>query len=111
MKTVKDLLNIPGFTAVCRGNEDTPVTGGYIGDLLSVVMGNMEQGQVWLTVQSHMNIVAVASLREAAAIVITHDFEPEEDTVEAAREEGITLLKTSLNPFEAAKLLMKELCL
>jgi predicted transcriptional regulator len=68
------------------------ILGGHCGDLLSEVMGNAPIGAIWLTVQGHQNIVAVAVLREMAAIVITGGNEPDEDTKEKANQEGIPLL-------------------
>ena len=105
---LKDIVKLEGFEVVVDGDFDTEVSGGYMGDLLSVVMGNLEEGQLWITIQSHVNIVAVASLRGASAIVIAHGFSPDEETIASAKEEGIVILKTSLAPFEAVKKLVKE---
>ena len=79
-----------------------------MGDLLSVVMGNAAEEQVWITIQSHVNIVAVASLRSVSAIIIAHGFEPDEDTIESAREEEITILTTKLDPFSIARKLIRD---
>ena len=68
--------------------------GGYTSDLLSCVMaGAMHQG-VWVTLQAHINIVAVAALLDLAAIIITEDALPDPATVEKANQEGIVLLST-----------------
>ena len=107
--TVKDLLKIEDFKIAVEGDMDLPVTCGYSGDLLSVVMGYAEEESAWITIQSHVNIVAVASLRGVSAIIIAHGFEPNEDTVESAKDEGITILTTPLDPFQAAKKLVTEL--
>jgi predicted transcriptional regulator len=71
---------------------DREVRDGYCGDLLSDVMGNAPAGCVWFTVQGHQNIVAVAVLREMAAIIITGDQEPDEETIQKAEQEGIPIL-------------------
>ena len=71
---------------------DREIQGGYCGDLLSDVMGNAPIGCIWLTVQTHQNIVAVAVLREMAAIVLSGGQEPDQETVEKANEEGIPIL-------------------
>ena len=71
---------------------DHQIQGGYCGDLLSDVMGNAPIGCIWLTVQTHQNIVAVAVLREMAAIVLSGGQEPDQETVEKADEEGIPIL-------------------
>ena len=78
------------------------VAGGIACDLLSVVMSKAAKGDLWMTVQSHPNVVAVAVLGELAGIVITHGFDPEPATVAKAQEEGVPLLTTSASSFEVA---------
>ncbi len=68
------------------------VKGGYCGDLLSEIMANAPPGCVWLTVQGHQNIVAVAVLREMAAVVLTGGRNPDEETVRKADQEEIPIL-------------------
>lgn len=106
---VKDLLKIPELSLAVKGDTELDVSGGYMGDLLSVVMGNAEENQVWITIQSHVNIVAVATLRGVSAIIIAHGFQPDEDTVKSAKEEGISIFTTELDPFAIAKKLVTEL--
>jgi len=76
------------------------VTGGYASDLLSDVMGNADAGQLWITLQTHKNVMAIASLKDLAAILLVNDNEPENDTLAQSNEEGIPLLGTSLGTFE-----------
>ena len=71
---------------------DREVSAGYCGDLLSDVMANAQKGGIWLTVQSHQNVVAVAVLRELAAIVFVNGRVPDEETKTKAEAEGIPLL-------------------
>ncbi len=78
------------------------VRGGYVGDLLSDVMANGREGDLWITRQIHQNIVAVASLKDLAGIVLVRGAEPAEDTLEKAAKENIPLLTTDLPAFEAA---------
>jgi hypothetical protein len=78
------------------------VRGGYCGDLLSDVMANAPPGCVWMTVQGHMNIVAVALLRDVAAIVLTGDRRPDAETVARADQEGIPLLTWRGSSYELA---------
>jgi len=79
---------------------DRIIKGGYTGDLLSDVMGNADSGQVWITLQTHKNVMAIASLKDLAAIILVKDHEPEEDTLEQSNEENIPILGTSLQAFE-----------
>lgn len=78
---------------------DTEVTGGYAADLLSCAMAKAQEGNVWVTLQSHPNIVAVASLLDLAGIIITEGMIPDPATMEKAEEEGIPILTTGLTTF------------
>jgi len=71
------------------------LSGGYVSDLLSDVMGHAKEGEVWITLQSHANVVAIASLKELAAILLVKGIEPDGAVVEKAREEGVTILGTN----------------
>jgi hypothetical protein len=75
---------------------------GYVSDMLSCVMTGAGQHSVWVTLQAHGNIVAVARLLDLAAIIITEDAQPDEKTIAKANEEGITLLTTKENSFNIA---------
>ena len=78
------------------------VAGGYVSDLLSHVMGQAAAGQVWITMQGHQNIIAVASLVGLSAVVIAGGVEPDTATREKAAEQGIVLCVTSRPVFETA---------
>jgi predicted transcriptional regulator len=71
---------------------DRRIQGGYCGDLLSDVMANAPDGCIWLTVQTHQNIVSVAVLHEMAAIVLTGGHAPDQETIAKAEEEGVPIL-------------------
>ena len=75
-------------------------TGGYVSDLLSDVMAGAKAGDVWITLQIHQNIVAVATLKELAAIIIIGGRQPEKQTLAKAEEEKIPILLTELPAFE-----------
>ena len=83
-------------------HHDRQIQGGYCGDLLSDVMANAPNGCIWLTVQTHQNIVAVAVLHEMAAIVLTGGQEPDQETIVKADEEGIPILMWPTTAFELA---------
>jgi len=76
------------------------IRGGYVSDLLSDVMGFAEEGEIWITLQTHQNVAAVASLKELPAILLVKGFEPEPETIKHSNEEGIPILGTSLTTFE-----------
>jgi predicted transcriptional regulator len=81
---------------------ENEVSGGYVSDLLSDVMGSAAEGEVWITLQTHQNIMAIASLKDLAAVILVKGFEPEEDTVEHSNEEGIPVLGCNADTFEIA---------
>lgn len=84
------------------GDINKKIEGIYICDLLSNVIASARSGDLWLTVQGHLNILAVADLTDVAAVVVVEGNEPDQDTVERAAEKGITLLKSSKPAFELA---------
>ena len=83
-----------------KENLDREVTGGYVSDLLSDVLANSRLGNVWVTLQIHQNIVAVASMKEIAAIIIVNGRKPEQETIEKAETENIPIMVTDLPAFE-----------
>jgi hypothetical protein len=86
-------------TCTAGGKLKREVTGGYASDLLSCVMAKAQAGNVWVTLQAHPNIVAVASLLNLTGIIITEGVDPDEATRTKAEEEGVPLLKTPLTTF------------
>jgi len=76
------------------------VTGGYVSDLLSDVMANARKGNIWITLQIHQNIVAVASLNELSGIILINNREPEEDTIKKAESERIPILVSDIPAFD-----------
>ena len=81
---------------------DRQIQGGYCGDLLSDVMANAPTGCIWLTVQTHQNIVNVAVLHEMAAIVLTGGQTPDQETIDRANEQGVPLLMSSASAYDLA---------
>lgn len=79
---------------------DNEITGGYASDLLSDVMGHSQEGQVWITLQTHRNIIGIASLKDLAAVILVKGFTPDSDTADLAVAEGVALLGTPMQAFE-----------
>ena len=88
---------------------DREITGGYVSDLLSDVMGNSTEGDVWVTLQTHRNVVAIASLKELACVLLVGSLAPEQNTIEHSNKEGIPVLGTALSTFEIAGLLYQKI--
>lgn len=85
------------------------VKGAFVGDLLSLVMVHAKEADIWLTVQGHINSVAVAVLVNIPAIILTHGIIPNEEMIQKADEEAITILSTSKSSFEMARALAQIL--
>ncbi len=100
VRELPDLL--PVEVACGASGLDREVEDGYCGDLLSDVMANAPHGAIWLTIQSHQNIVAVAVLREMAAIVLVNSRLPDGDAKAKADQEGIPILTTPLPAYQLA---------
>jgi len=101
--TVREIAEKLGLSATsAQGGLESEVGGGIVGDLLSVVMSQASKGDLWITVQCHPNIVAVASLTGMSGIVVAHGYTPEPETLEKARQEGVPVLTTSASSFEVA---------
>jgi hypothetical protein len=83
-----------------KGSLDRELTGGYASDLLSDVLANSREGNIWITLQIHQNIVAVATMKDLAGIVLVNKREPDQETLEKAEEENIVILVSELPTFE-----------
>jgi hypothetical protein len=81
---------------------ETEVTGGYSSDLMSDVIAHSREGDLWITLQAHQNIVAVASMNGLAGIILVNGREPEEATVAKAQAEGLPVMVSTLPTFELA---------
>lgn len=79
---------------------DREVTGGYASDLLSDVLGNSKEGNLWITLQIHQNIVGVASMKDLAGIILVNNREPEPETLEKAELEELPIMVTEMPTFE-----------
>lgn len=96
---VRELVDRLGLKPFSSGEMEREVTGGYASDLLSCVMARAKAGYVWVTLQSHPNVVAVASLLNLAAVIITEGVVPDEETVNRAQEHDVNLLGSPQTTF------------
>ena len=93
-------LNLDVITS--KDYEYRDVLGCYIGDLLSHVMGKAQEGDAWITIMNNINIVAVASLTEAACIILSEGISVDEKIIEKADGEGIVILKSDMTAYQLA---------
>ena len=86
---------------VCNVNKlDVEVVNAYVSDLLSDVLANSEENYLWITLQIHPNIVAIANIKGLAGIVIINGREPEEETIKKAEEKGIPIMVSQMTAYE-----------
>ena len=83
---------------------DRGIDGCYISDLLSDVMGNAMEGNIWITLQTHKNVMAVASLKELACIILVKNLVPNDETIEQSNDEDLPILQANLPTYEIAGL-------
>ena len=107
--TVSQLIERMELTVFHAPEPEREVTGGYVGDLLSWVMGRAEPGQAWLTIMSNQNVAAVAALADVACVILTEGVQPDADLLKKAQAQGIDLLGTGASSFEAAAALSRTL--
>ena len=91
-----------GFTPICNPDGEREISGVYLGDLLSWVMGKARQDNAWITIMSNMNVIAVASLSDVSCVIFAEGVMPDEAVIEAARARGINLISSPLPIYETA---------
>ena len=98
--TVREIVQALGLEILAGKEEaEQPVTGGYASDLLSCVMAGARAGNIWVTLQGHPNVAAVASLLQLAAVIVTEGAPVDPATLQRAEENRIVLLSTPQDTF------------
>ena len=106
---VRELAHVMALTEFIMPEPDREVNGGYVGDLLSWVMGMAQAGNAWLTIMSNQNVAAVALMAEVACVVLTEGVVPDETLRQRAEQQNINILGTKLSTFDAASVLKQLL--
>ena len=99
LQDVIDQLQLKVLTQTADFSKVEP-TGGYTSDLLSCVMAGAQHAGIWVTLQAHINIVAVAALLELSAVIITENSQPDSSTIAKANQEGVVLLSSNKTSFQ-----------
>lgn len=107
MKTV-DIAQSLSLEILC-GDPGREVTGCYAGDLLSWVMSHAHQDEVWLTIMSNANVVAVASLVDVACVILAENVMPDADVLSLAAQKDVCILRSGRSVFELSAMLAKVL--
>lgn len=100
--TVNDLAAAEGFKALAMPEPEREISGVYIGDLLSWVMGRASSGDAWITIMSNINILAVATLADTSCIIVAEAVELENDILETAVQKGVNIISTDKSIYETA---------
>lgn len=107
--TVAQMTETLGLTVFYAPEAEREVAGGYMGDLLSWVMGRAQPGEAWLTIMSNQNVAAVAALSDVACVILTEGVQPDPDLLKKAQMQGINLVGTKMSSFQTAVELSKVL--
>lgn len=103
VRELMGLLSAQNLTQ--SANLEQEVTCGYSCDLLSWVLGHGRQGMAWMTVQTHLNVVAVAVLMEMACVILVEGVQPEKSSLQKAEAEGLAVLSTGKTAYELCGLM------
>ncbi len=107
--TVKNLAESEFFTPVILSEPEREISGVYIGDLLSWVMGRAESGDAWITIMSNLNILAVASLADTSCIILAEGVTLEQEVIETAKQKNINIISTTSSIYDTAVILSQIL--
>ena len=106
---ISELAKELGLVPVSVPDEEREASGVYIGDLLSWVMGRAQCDNVWITIMSNVNIVAVASLVDVACIVLAEGVTLDATVVQTAQQKGVNIYSTDKTAYEVAAMLSQIL--
>ncbi len=97
--TVRKAIAALELEALVLADGEREICGGYCGDLLSWVMTRLQSDEAWVTIMNNVNVIAVASLSDAACVILSENAEVEESVIRRAEERGINLLRSQLSSF------------
>lgn len=100
--TVKELADAMNFSVVALPDRDREVSGAYVGDLLSWVMGRATADNAWITIMSNVNVLAVATLTDVSCVIFAEGVIPEREIIDTANEKGVNLLTSPFPSYETA---------
>ena len=107
MNTLASLGTVMPLTKLC-GSDAVSYEGVYAGDLLSRAMSHVKAGNLWITIMNNMNVIAVASLTEAAAVLLAEGVILPNEVRKAAQDEGITVWQTDADVYHICEAIAKE---
>ena len=107
--TVKELSEKYSFEAVSMPCPDREIHGGYVGDLLSWVMGRAQADNDWITIMNNVNIAAVGALSDVAVVIVAEGARPDEQVISTAEEKGVNILLTNGTAYDTAVMISKDI--
>ena len=105
---VSDFERISGAKCLTGEYEDREILSGYTCDLLSHVMGKGQADMAWITVQTHMNVIAAASLLDFACVIIPESLPVEAPIIAKAKDEDIIIFSSEKTAYELVALLAEN---
>lgn len=100
--TVGELRDLMSLTEITVTDPDREICGVYCGDLLSWVMGRAKCDDLWITIMSNINVVAVASLADVSCVLLAEGTSLEQEVIETAKSKGVNILCSQLPIYETA---------
>lgn len=100
--TVAELANGKNMRVLSMPQPEREISGAYVGDLLSWVMGRAQPDNAWITIMSNINVVAVASLSDVSCVILAEGVSPDSEIITTAMQKGINILSTDLDAFNTA---------
>lgn len=107
--TVKELSIKYSLEAVSLPYPEREVHGGYVGDLLSWVMGRAEADNAWITIMTNVNIAAVGALSDVAVVIIAEGARPDENVIATAKDKGVNILLTDKTAYATAVMISTDI--
>ncbi len=100
LNEIKESLDLK----VLSGNKqlETDVSRGYVSDLMSDVIAHGKEGDIWITYQTHVNVVAIAMMKDMAGIILIQGRELIPAAAAKAEQEGLPVFSSSESAFEVA---------
>jgi len=98
--TIQELIQATDWTLINSGHLEAPIEGVFVGDLLSYVMGNGASQQIWVTMQTHQNVLAIASLKEFSAVILVDGNTLEDEALTSAKDNELNVLSSPLPAYE-----------
>ena len=105
---ISEFAALSGAKILMEEFEDREIVCGYTCDLLSHVMGRGQADMAWITVQTHMNVIAVAALLDFACVIVPENLPVDKAIVDKAAEEGIVMLASEKTAYELVVLLAEN---